>query len=83
MNRVSTPRWRGPAKILYVDDAGTTVKFQFLTAEVARHCVRKKVGRQGADEVGWNPMSSISGRMELAPWGNINSGANEDEVDVD
>ena len=39
-NSKGSPRRRGPAKILDVDDAGVTVKFQSQTFTVARHCVR-------------------------------------------
>ena len=38
-NRKGAPRWRGPAKILDVDDAGATAKFQSPTFKVARNCV--------------------------------------------
>ena len=41
--RKSAPRWRGPAKVLFMDDSGATLSFQGLTFKVARHCVRKKV----------------------------------------
>ena len=42
-NRKSAPRWRGPATILDVDEAGAATKFQFQTFQVARYCVREKV----------------------------------------
>ena len=43
-NRESAPRRRGPAKILDIDDAGATVKFQSQTFKVSRYCVRKNEG---------------------------------------
>ena len=45
------PRWRGPAKILDIDDAGVRAKFRSQTLKVARCCVRKKMDVQGAGEV--------------------------------
>ena len=39
----SIPRWRGPAKVLLIDESGVTLSFQGLTFKVARHCVRRKV----------------------------------------
>ena len=38
----STTRWRGPAKILDIDDTGATVKFQSRTFNMARYCVREE-----------------------------------------
>ena len=43
MDRRSTPRWRGTAKILDIDETGVTVKFQPQTLQGARYCVRKDV----------------------------------------
>ena len=39
-NRNSALRWRGPAKISDVDDAGVAVKFQCQTFKVARYSAR-------------------------------------------
>ena len=39
----SIPRWRGPAKVLLIDESGVTLSFQGLPFKVARHCVRRKV----------------------------------------
>ena len=47
-NSKGSPRRRGPAKILDVDDAGVTVKFQSQTFKVARHCVRGRLDAQDA-----------------------------------
>ena len=52
----AAPRWRGPANILEIDDAGETVESQ--TFKVARYCVRRKVGAQDAGDMGWNPAST-------------------------
>ena len=41
--RKSAPRWRGPAKVLLLDESGATLSFQGQTFKVARHCVRKEV----------------------------------------
>ena len=47
------PRWRGPAKILDVDDGVVTVKFHGQAFKVARYCVRKKAEAQDAGEADW------------------------------
>ena len=39
----SSPRWRGPAKVLAIDESGVTVYFQSQTFKVARFCVRRRV----------------------------------------
>ena len=45
-HRKSAPRWRGPAKILAVDDTGATVKFHGRTF---------RVDAQDVGRVDWNP----------------------------
>ena len=42
VSRKSATRWRGPAVISEIDEAGVTVKFRRLTFKVARNCVRRK-----------------------------------------
>ena len=42
-HRKSHPRWRGPAKILDIDETGVTVKFQSQSFKVALFCVRRKL----------------------------------------
>ena len=42
-SRKSAPRWRGPARVLPLDESGAALSFQGQTFKVARHCVRKKV----------------------------------------
>ena len=39
----SNPRWRGPAKILDIDESGVVLKFQSQCFKVARYRVRRKV----------------------------------------
>ena len=63
LNRRSAPRRRGSAKILKIDDAGATAKFQSQTFEVAQYCVRKKVDMQDVGEVGWEAASGGSGSL--------------------
>ena len=52
--RQGAPRWRGSAKVIGIDDAGVTVKFQSQTFKAARYCVRKKEDVQVAGAVDWN-----------------------------
>ena len=54
VNRKCAPLWRGPAKILDIGEAGVTVKFQSRASNVARYCIRKKVGTKDVSEVDWN-----------------------------
>ena len=49
-NRKIKPRWRGPERILDIDETGATVKFQSQTSKVARFCVRKKVEEKDVEE---------------------------------
>ena len=51
-NRKSAPRWRGPAKILDIGEAGVTAKFQSQSFKAARYWVRKKVEDKVASEGG-------------------------------
>ena len=76
LNRKSTPRWRGPAKILGFDEPGAAAKLQPQTFEAVRYCARKKAEEQDADEVECNPMPSEWKPMQAPPKGNINSGTN-------
>ena len=41
-NRKGLPRWRGPAKVIGMDESGVTVTFQSQTFKVARYCVRRR-----------------------------------------
>lgn len=43
ISRKGIPEWRGPAKILGVDETGGTVKFRGETFKIARYCVRERV----------------------------------------
>ena len=63
VNRKGAPRWRGPAKILDIDDAGVTVKFQSQTFEEAQYCVREKVEGKDVEGAEWGPASSQSRPM--------------------
>ena len=41
-NRTSFPRWRGPAKVIEMDESGATASFRSQTFKVARYCVRRR-----------------------------------------
>ena len=41
-NRKGLPRWRGPAKVIGMDESGVTVTFQSQTFKVARYCVPRR-----------------------------------------
>ena len=49
---------------------------------MSRFCVRQRAAGQEAEEVNWNPTSSESRPIEAAPWKNISSGTDGNEVDV-
>ena len=49
-NRESSPRWRGPAKALEIDDAEVTASVQSQKFKVARYCVRKRTKESGVAE---------------------------------
>ena len=74
-SRRSSPRWRGPAKILDIDVAGVTVPFQSRTFKVARYCVRKRVKETQATDEEWKNslrrggpwIDSLPGDSGLAP----------------
>ena len=53
----SAPRRRGPAKILDIDDAGTTAMFRSHTFKVARYCARQPAHVQDVGEADVNPAS--------------------------
>ena len=38
--KTSSPRWRGPATILDIDESGVVLKFQSQSFKAARYCVR-------------------------------------------
>ena len=42
-SRKSAPRWRGPAKVLEIDDSEVTVSFQSQTFKVARYLLRRRM----------------------------------------
>ena len=50
---------------------------------MSRFCVRQRAAGQEAEEVNWNPTSSESRPIEAAPWKNISSGTDGNEVDVE
>ena len=52
----STPRRRGPALILDIDETGVTAKVQSQTLKVARFCVRKKGEEKDAEDAESHPM---------------------------
>ena len=54
-NFKSTPRRRGPAIIMDIDEPGVTVKFQSQTFKVARYCVRKQVEEEDVDDEEFDP----------------------------
>ena len=64
VNRKSTPRWRGPAKILDINETGVTSKFQSRTFKDARYCVGKKEETTDAEEVDGNPASDQWGKRD-------------------
>ena len=61
------PRRRGLARILDINEAGVTVKFQSQAFKVARNHVRKIVDEREAQE---------------APWEDLNFGQNRKGADV-
>ena len=61
VNRKSTPRWRGPAKLADINDTGAPVKFHAQTSEVARYCVCKKAEEKDAEGQEWEPNESHAG----------------------
>ena len=66
--RKCAPRWRAPARILYIDKTGAAVKFQSQTQQVARYCARKKVEGQDIGEVGRGP-----GTGPTDPWDGVST----------
>ena len=67
VNRKSTHRRRGPAKILGIDETAATAIFQSRTSKVARHCVGTKMDAQDVSAVEWNPASGTSDTRGEAP----------------
>ena len=59
--------WRGPDKILGVDDAGAPVKFQSRTLKAARYCARKKVDAQNVGDADWSPAPGESDTLDGMP----------------
>ena len=66
-NRKGSPRWRGPAKILDIDEAVVAVKFQSQTFKVAWYRARKTAEEKDAEEGGWNTTSTRPRPMESEP----------------
>ena len=65
------PRWRGPALILDIDEAGAAARFQSQTFKVARFCVRKKAeAAVGDEEVG--PLKGVCAQGDRI-WGTSRS----------
>ena len=63
-NRKSSPRWRGPAKVLEIDETGVNVSFQSQNFKVARYCVRQRMKESEATEGdGGNPLNLGGPRM--------------------
>ena len=56
-NRKGAPRWRGPAKILDIDETGATAKSRSQTLNAARYCVGKTTKEKDVSEKKWNPAS--------------------------
>ena len=81
MNRKGALRWRGPAKILGVDDTGVTVEFQSQTFRVARYCVRKKVEEEDLGEGDWDPSRAYPRTLGLAPRENSTLRIERNEVE--
>ena len=42
-NRKGLPRWKGPAKVLELDETGVTVSFESKIFKVTRFCIRRRV----------------------------------------
>ena len=62
-NRKSSPRRRGPAKVLEIDETGVAVYFQSQTFKVARFCVRRRAKEsEVVDQDGRVPRSTAD------PW---------------
>ena len=59
LQKKSNPRWRGPAKILDIDESGVALTFQSQTFKVARYCVRRKVEEKDL------PQGSAAGDLPL------------------
>ena len=69
INRESTPRWRGPARIFGVAVTGATVKFQSETSKVLRFCVQKEDEEADAEDVKLDPIQARTRPGEVAPSG--------------
>ena len=62
-HRKRSPRWRGPAKVLEIDETGVTVSFQSQTFKLARFRVRRRVKEsEVVDQDGRVPCSTAE------PW---------------
>ena len=81
--REGAPNWRGPAKIMAIDDTGATVKFQAQTLKVARYCFWKKVGEEDVEEAEWKPPSTQPMPMETEPLANNDLRGGGDQVEVE
>ena len=75
MNRKTASRWRAAGKILDIDEAGVTVKFQSQTLKVARYRARKKLGEMDAREAEWNPSQAQPRIMEPDFWTTAHCGS--------
>ena len=49
-NRMGARRWRGSAKILGINGAGATVRFQSQNSKVPRYCARNQVKEMDVGE---------------------------------
>ena len=54
-NRGSAPKCKGPARILDIDEMGTTAKYQNQSFKVARYCVPKSVDEEKLGGVDGTP----------------------------
>ena len=65
LSRRSSPRWRGPAKVLPLDETGATLSSQGQPFEVARHGVRRKVRALAEPEASCDDVSDDLCRLTL------------------
>ena len=78
-NKKIAPRWRGPAKILDIDETGATVKFRSLTFGMARYCIWGKVEAEIVEAAELDPLRA---RMRTAASALREQSAQRDMRDV-
>ena len=64
VGRRGAPKWRRPAVVLHVDEAGVAATFQGQTSKVARYCARERAGPTDVGRTDWHPVSESSDEME-------------------